>query len=823
MFTLAQDLRFALRQLRKSPGYAVVAIVTLALGIGANTAIFLLTWSILLRSLPVPNPGELIRYTFRKGESDIGLSYQQYQALQKQQNVATGLFAWQSSEATLTRDGHSQKIPVALTTGSVFPVLQLRPALGRAFEANVGEKGNGWQPVALLSYDYWRTAFHADPAIVGQSIRLENTSITVIGVLPRGFEGVSPESPIDVLLPLDFEGILHPRHSMLYQPGAFWLTVMGRLRPGQTLTQAQANLAAIDKRVTEAADPSHNFLTTGFFGDFRLGVESGRSGRSWLRWKYAKPLVALEALCGLMMLLCSVNVALVVISRVSSRLHEFAMRTALGATRRRLLSQVLTETLLLGAGGLAGGAFLGWEMARLLVGMISNPGMPGVLQLRAGAVVFLFATAISLGAALFAGLWPAWRASRTAPALDLKQTASSRTAHRLGRWIIPAQVALGVVLLNAALLLAGTLSSYLRENSGFNADQTMLAEIEVANIGVALPDQAAKVTALLRQVHSSPGIRSAALMSMAPINGGFSVSGYYTHDGKGNLLSSQQVWPETASTDYFDVMGTRILQGRGFQASDASGEPVCVISASAAAYFFPGQSALGASLNEGDSTEKPADRASCRVIGIAEDARMRSLIEPAPPVVYAPLKPEAEKAFAFFSLGVRAANPALATAAIRQAFARVFPGAPMPRTWLFQDAVRYDLSRQRLLSSVSGGFALLALALVATGLYGILSRSVTERRREIGIRMALGARRQQIVSTLARGTALRILIGVVAGAALAAAAGRFLQSLLYGVSAGSPLIALATLAVLLAVLTVAFIFPAGRAASVDPMEAIRDE
>jgi putative ABC transport system permease protein len=234
MFTLAQDLRFALRQLRKSPGYAVVAIVTLALGIGANTAIFLLTWSILLRSLPVPNPGELIRYTFRKGESDIGLSYQQYQALQKQQNVATGLFAWQSSEATLTRDGHSQKIPVALTTGSVFPVLQLRPALGRAFEANVGEKGNGWQPVALLSYDYWRTAFHADPAIVGQSIRLDNTSITVIGVLPRGFDGVAPESPIDVLLPLDFEGILHPRHSMLYQPGAFWLTVMGRLRPGQT-------------------------------------------------------------------------------------------------------------------------------------------------------------------------------------------------------------------------------------------------------------------------------------------------------------------------------------------------------------------------------------------------------------------------------------------------------------------------------------------------------------------------------------------------------------------------------------------------------------
>ncbi|HVT97084.1 MAG TPA: ADOP family duplicated permease, partial [Acidobacteriaceae bacterium] len=819
MFTATQDFHFALRQLRKSPGYAAVAIVTLALGIGANTAIFLLTYSILLRSLPVPHPSELIRYTFRKGESDIGLSYPQYQALQKRQGIATGLFAWQSGEATLTRNGHSQKIPVGLTTGSAFPILQLHPALGRGFAPNVGEKGNGWQPEALLSYDYWRSAFHADSAIVGQSIRLENTSITIIGVLPRGFDGIFPERPIDVLLPLDFEGILHPKNSMLYQPGAFWLTVMGRLRSGETMQAAQANLAAIQAPVTEAADPSHNFLTTGFFADFRLGVESGRGGRSFLRWRYAKPLLALEALCGLMMLLCGVNVALVVVSRVSSRLHEFAMRSALGASRRRLLLQVLTETLLLGAGGLAGGALLGWEMARGLVSMISGPAGPDAVQLQAGAVVFLFAAVVSLGAALIAGLWPAWRASHTAPALDLKQTASARTAHRLGRWIIPSQVALGVVLLNAALLLAGTLSSYLRENSGFNADQTSLTEIDVANLGVPIPNSAARAMDLLREVEGAPGIRSAALMSLAPINGGFSVGGYYTLDPKGNRISNQQVWPETASTSYFDVMGTRILEGRGFQASDASGESICVISAAAATFFFPGRSALGGLLNSGDGSEKPVDRATCRVVGIAEDARMRSLLEPPPLAVYLPLRDAKDFSLTYATLGVRAANPALATAAIRQAFTRVFPGAPAPRIWRFQDAERYDLSRQRLLSSVSGGFALLALALVATGLYGILSRAVTERRREIGIRMALGARRQQIVSTLARGTALRILVGVIAGIGLAAAAGRLLQSLLYGVTPGSPLVALATFAVLMAVLVLAFVFPAGRAASVDPMEA----
>ncbi len=823
MLSVGQDLRFALRQLWKSPGYAAVAILTLALGIGANTAIFLLTYSILLKSLPVPDPSQLIRYTFRKGDSEIGLSYPQYRALKKQQNVAANLFAWQSAEATFAQNGHSQKIPIALTTGSVFPVLQLRPALGRGFDSNLGEQGNGWQPEALLSYDFWRTAFHADPGIVGQSIRIENTAIVVIGVLPRGFDGIEPEQPIDAVLPLNFEDILHAKNSMLYQPGAFWLTVMGRLRPGETVSQAQANLGAIRAQVTEAADPSHRFLTSGFFSDYKLGVESGRAGRSWLRWRYAKPLIALEALCGLMMLLCGVNVALLVVSRVSSRLHEFAMRSALGATRHRLLSQVLTETLLLGAGGLAGGAFLGWEVARLLIGMISEPGMPEVLQLRAGAALFLFTAAISLGAALLAGLWPAWRASHTAPALDLKQTAAARTSHRLGRWIIPSQVALGLVLIYAALLLAGTLSTYLREHSGFSADQTVLVEMNLGEMGFSEADQYTRAFEFLHRIQSTPGIHGAALISMPPINGGFSVSGYYTRDAKGNLLSDQQVWPETATQDYFNVMGTRILAGRGFTASDFSGDRTCVISAAAAAFFFPGQSGVGGTLIAGNGTEKASDHAPCRVVGVAENARIRSLLDPAPLTVYSPLRTANDVSFAYADLGVRAANPALATAAIRQAFARTFPGAPMPRTWLFRDAVSHNLSRQRLLSSVSGGFALLALALVATGLYGILARSVIDRRREIGIRMALGAQRQQIVRNLARTAAYRIAIGVAAGAALAFLAGRLLQSLLYGVTAASPTIAAATLAVLLAVLALAFVVPAGRAASIDPMEAIRDE
>lgn len=823
MFAFGQDLHFALRQIRKSPGYAAVAILTLALGIGANTAIFLLTYSIVLKSLPVPEPGQLIRYTFRSGGGEVGLSYPQYKALEQRQTAASGLFAWSNDDATLRGNGQPQKIHLALATGPVFGVLGLHPVLGRGLSPQAGEPASAYQPEAVLFYDYWHTAFHADPSVIGRTLNIDNNSVTIVGVLPAGFEGVEEGEKFDALVPLSFNRVLHPGSAMMDMGGAFWLTVMGRLRPGATLASARANLDAIRATVNEAADPSHRFLNGGFFSSYTLGVESGRAGESGLRFQYQTPLLALEGLCGLMMLLCGVNVALVVISRVSGRLQEFAMRSALGATRGRLLAQVLTETVLLGACGLACGGLLGWELCKVLIAMISDPGMPPALEVRAGFAVVAFAAAISVAAAGLAGLWPAWRAAHTAPAVDLRKIGSGRAAARFGRWMIPTQVALGMVLLNAALLLAGTLFTYMREHSGFHADQTVLADLNLSDARLPAKAEPEKLDDFLRQLQAMPGVHGAAILSMPPIHHGFSVAGFYTRDGKGNLVSNQQVWPETVSGDYFPVMGTRILEGRAFAAADAAGDRVCVISAATAAFFFPGKPAVGASLLSGDGTEKTGERTSCRVIGVAEDARMKSLLAPAPLVVYMLTGRQTPGVYGYATAAVRAANPQLATDAIRRVYAREFPTLPPPATWLFRDAVNADLSRQRLLSSVSGGFALLALALVATGLYGILARTVVERRREIGIRMALGAQRQQIVTTLARTAALRIAVGVVAGACLAAVAGHLLRSLLYGVTAGSPAIALATLALLLAVLMLAFVFPAGRAASVDPMEAIRDE
>lgn len=824
MSSILQDLRYALRQWRRAPGFATVAIVTLALGIGANTAIFLLTYSILLKSLPVPHPEELVRYTFRKGESEIGLSYPLYQALAKQQSVASGLFAWHGDNATVKRDGQFEKMRVAFASGSVFPVLQLQPVLGRGFEAQPDPSDASFVPEALLSYDYWQGVFHGDVNVLGKTIDVENTDFTIVGVLPQGFEGVQKGQTISVLLPLSSEAVVNSQASMLKQPGAFWLTVMGRLNPGQSVRSAQANLSAIDAAVTHEADPSGMFLNGGFFSTYHLGVESGRSGQSWLRFKYSRPLMALEGLCGLMLLLCAVNVALLVLSRVSTRLHEFAVRNAMGATRARLLSQVVTETLLLGFGGLAAGCWIGIELAKVLIGMISSPGNPPALHLQVGVVVFLFTSAVSLAAAGAAGLWPAWRASKTAPAVDLK-VAGARRSSPTGLWLVAAQVALGVLLLNAALLLSGTLLTYLHENSGFHADDVTLAELNLTQQGGSKEKQRVLGAELefLRRLQAMPGVQSAALMNMAPLRGGFSVGDYYSHDAEGHLRANGQVWPESATVDYFKVMGTRIVAGRTFSTADLSGDHVCVLSAAAASYFFPGSNAIGQSISAGDGTEKPSERESCRVIGVAEDARLASLLDPAPLMVYTQMETQPPETFLYATVAVRAASPALATAAIRRAFAEVFPTTAAPSPWRFQDAVAYDLSRQRLLGSVSGGFAVLALALLATGLYGILMRLVAEQRRDIGIRMALGARRARIISGLAQRAGLRVGAGALAGAGTAALLAHFLRPLLHGVSFGSPAIVFTTAGLLLVVLAMAFIAPALRAVRIAPAEVIREE
>jgi predicted permease len=624
---LRRDFGYALRQMRKSPGFAAVTVLTLALGIGANTAIFLLTYSLLLKSLPVPNPGRLVRYTAFSNEGDTAISYPLYQALRDHQGPTQGLFAWDDNDAELDANGRARQISVGLATGSVFRVLELRPLLGRGFDEKAGEPGQPLEHEALVSYSYWKSHFNGDPHILGRTIELNRTEMTITGVLPRGFEGISPDQRDDLLLPLSFEMVMDGgKFAMIDQAGAFWLTVMGRLKPGATLQQARSALTATARLDFDTADPQHKVLDKGLFGGgFQLGLVAGRTGQSWLRRTYTSPLKVLEGLCAVMMLLCAMNVALLVLARVSSRLHEFAVRSALGAARSRLMSQVLMETALMGLGGLALGGYVGWELARALVTVITKIGDQPALNLQAGSAVILFAAALGLGAALVAGLWPAWRASHTVPALDLKQARTQPRTGHLGRWLIPAQVALGVVLIYAAVLMASTLRNYLKGNSGFAPDGVTFGELNYQNADPSDQGQVRKAYAIAEALRRQPGIESAALLSLPPVRGWSMIHAYYSRGPKGEVRSSEHIWYQEGTEGYFATLGTKILEGRGFAKADIGGDKVCVISRSAANFFFPGQDPIGQFITEGNGQPPKGKRRSSLQRRIASSAwrRMR--------------------------------------------------------------------------------------------------------------------------------------------------------------------------------------------------------
>jgi hypothetical protein len=430
---LFQDLRYALRMLRKNPAFTVAAVLTLALGIGANAAIFTLTYAVILKSLPVPNPGQLVRYTFRQGSMDIGLSGPAYEALRRHETVNTDLLAWSDTDFAVQEKEAVTRVSGALITGSGFRVLELRPYLGRVFgdQDDVTSGGpSGFQ--ALLGYDYWKQHFQGSQAVLGQGITVNGRMVTVIGVLPPGFDGLIAGVRADIVLPLAFEEVLHAPQPMRRHAGSFWLTVMGRLKPGESVQTAQANLRATEATVREEADPSHHFLS-GFFAPFHFGVESGRTGRSLMKVVYQEPLVVLEVLVGLLLLLCCANTALLVLARISSRTREFALRSALGAPRARLFRQVLLEVGLLAVGGLGGGICLGWVGAQTLVAMLASIGEPPPLDVTPRAAIIAFTASISLLSALVAGLWPALRAVRMAPGPSLKQGGGSLIAQGAGQ------------------------------------------------------------------------------------------------------------------------------------------------------------------------------------------------------------------------------------------------------------------------------------------------------------------------------------------------------------------------------------------------------
>ncbi len=831
--SLLRDVRFAMRQLCKSPGITLIAVLTLALGIGANTAVFTLTWAVILKSLPVPHPERLVEYVMDNGQpTTIGLNAPEYAALQRRQKDCTGLLAWSSDDADLRIGGSSQRVHIQLLSGSAFRVLEIQPYIGNFFgkQADTGEAGQGIP--AVLSYDFWLERFHGDSGAVGQSFFLADRPVTVVGVMPKAFQGLTANFHPAVYLPLSFVDLLYGQGS-LNNPRHFALYVLGRLKPGVTVADANAEVEALEPAIRREADPTGTYLNQ-FFKAFHLRARSGRNGISWVKEVYARPLLVLEILVVFLLVLTCLNTGLVMLARVSGREREFAVRSALGAGRQRLIAQVLTETILLIIPGLASGLLLGWGAARALVAMLGAMGGASSMDVRPNGIILGFNLGVGLLVAFGAGLWPAIRAARAHPALDLKASDRSVAAKRLGGWVVALQVAVSVSLVTSAVSLGGTLSRLLTQDSGLNAHGTALASISLPSLRSNPAEKQRIVAELLRNVQAEPGVIATGFTGTPPLSGFFGASRFFAVDSHGNVHSDQHVMDQSVSPEYFDAAGTRLLTGENSAPVAPGSMSQCVLSHNLASLFFPGENAVGRVIytsTPGQPDGSNLDpKLGCRVVAVAENVRLNSLRMPAPQVVYnviSPVVQNSANSTLFANLGVNlvvhAKSDALAIAALRNAVKQAIPAATDVRYRTFRELEDTDLNRERMLVSVSGVFALLALLLTALGMYGLLMRNVVLRTREIGIRVALGAQRNRVVIAIARRAIIEIVIGFLAGSAVTILLMREIHTLLESSQPATVWAYLAGTGMVLLVSAIAIFFPARRATSIDPMQALRAE
>jgi predicted permease len=829
--TIRQDIRLGFRRLCKSPGVTLIAVLTLALGIGANTAVFTLAWTIILKGLPVPHPDRLVEYVMDNGApTTIGLSGPEFTILQREQRDCIGLLAWMSDRTVLRLDGRSEQVPIQMLSNNTFQVMEMRPYLGNFFSAREDAPENSEGIPAILSYGLWQKEFNGDASALGRTLFVANLPVTVIGVMPKPFEGLTANFDPALYLPLSFADRMYG-NGFLESPRHFVYYVLGRMKPGMTVAAANAEAMALEPAIRREADPTGIYMNQIFKG-FRLRAREGRSGISWVKEVYSRPLLVLEILVVFLLMLTCLNTALVMLARVSGRQQEYAVRSALGAGRHRLVRQVLVETILLIVPGLACGVLIGWGSARALVTMLGSMGSASSMDVHPNAIILGFNVGIGLFLALGAGLWPALRAATAHPAWDLKAGDRSVAARQLGGWVVILQVAVSACLVAAAVLLGGTLGRFLTEDSGIDAEGTALASIRLNPNNSESSERT--VGALLWSARNKPGVMAAGFSGTAPLSGFAGASREFGVDSHGNVHSDANVLDRWVSSGYFSAAGTRLLRGESSSAVAAGAMAQCVLSDNFAATVFPGESPVGRIIypaTEGQPDGANLDpKAGCLVVGVAENARLVSLRAEAPHVVYNVISPwvESEENRGLFSrlgvnLVVRARTSSLAVAALQDAVKETIPGVEEVRYRTFHQLEDSDLNRERMLVSVSGSLALLALLLTALGLYGLLMRSVVLRTREIGIRVALGAQKSEVVMAVARKTMLDIGAGLLAGEAAAFFLTKGIRQLLEIPQPRTMTPYLWSSGILLLVGAIAIFFPARRIISVDPIEALRTD
>ncbi len=815
-----RDFVVGLRAIRKSPIFSLIAILTLAIGIGANTAVFTVLYGLLLRSLPVAHPRELALIGVDLDRTRVvpNVPWRMYEALRRQQHAFTGIAAaYWDNVSMRDAEGVMRQYNAAMMSGNAFQVLEMRPYLGRLFGPSDDTRGGppqGW-PV-VIGYRLWKDRFGGDASVVGKQIRLSNAIATIIGVAPPDFEGLWPGTNLSLYLPIQFLPTIMEHDDLNNPESGFFCSIIGRLKPGITIAAANAEMQVYQKELLKESVPLA-IQQQPWFRRVRIQVISARTGISLFDRSFLAPFYLMQGLVGVVLLLCCVNVGGLMMSKVHTRQHEFAVRTALGGARWRLIRQYLTESLIIALAGAALGAVAAWYGNGLLLHFFRGPMMFEDPVVPPDSTVFVVTGVFAVLTTLFFGTLPALRAGRADPGTLL--TSRGRVGARrqiAGKAFVPLQVAMSLVLVAVATLLSQSLIRLHGERTGFEVNHVTIQTPPFHRLpqkGEAKLDLYQRMVDRLEQM---PGMRSAAVTYYTPLTGDQAMAAFQATDAPSDQtlrMAYNDVGP-----GYFRTMETKILAGREFQRNERKRD-VCVINQSAAAALFPRQSALGRYVRSNDTREFE-QIVNCRVIGIAQNAKFASLRDTPPKTVYFPVTTRTGGNLVFL---MNADTEADAIAGYRKAITEIAPTVPLVLFVTLKEQMDAALGSQRLITIMSNFFAGLALFLSAIGLYGLLSSSVAQRTSEIGVRIALGAQRG-VVLRMILSEALGLLGAGVALGAIALVFGvRFVQSMLFGLSAFDPLTLLGTAAALTLVTLCAGLIPALHAASVDPMYALRSE
>ena len=830
MYTLWQDVRYGLRMLARSPGFTAVVILTLALGIGANTAIFSMVNAVLLKSLPVQKPGELVVLKYPdplSGQLNEDFSYPMYQAIRDKNNSFSGVLARSGLDLNVSYGGQSEQVYGELVSGNYYTTLGVRPLLGRVFSDD-DDRVPGGHPVAVLSYGYWVRRFGSDPSIVGTQLILNARPMTVIGVTPPGFYGTELAHDPGIRVPMMMATVFKPvPANRLQNPRHRWMTILARRAPGISSAEARAAVDVLYRQTLEEEITQYSSKLSEHDRkralSARIELAAGDQGFAHLRGEMERPLLLLFFVTGIVLLVACANLANLLLARTEKRKQEIAVRLAIGAGRGRLVRQWLTESITLSAMGGCAGILLATWAKSALVGFLpanysANLDVP--MDLR----VLGFTLAASLTTGLMFGLAPVLQLMRSSVSAALRDetpsVAPGGSLFSLRSGLVLLQVALSLPLLIGAGLLLHSLENLHGVNTGFVKENVFLAQMNPSLNGYSQERVKSLYGDLLTRVRSLPGVRAVSFASDSPLSGGWDSEGVRVEGYQPRQDEEISINASIISPSYFSSLGIPFVAGRDFSEQDDAAHPkVAIINETMAHYFFGANNPIGKKIGTDDDPKAPLD---IEIIGLVKDAKYVNLKEKSRWHFYTPIAQQ-PRLFDMTLHARTAGDPAKLTELVRMQVKELDTNLPLYGTTTLEIQTEESLSQERAVTWLSSVFGLLATLLASVGLYGVVAFAVARRAREIGIRMALGAQRGDILGTVLRQMFIVVGAGILAGVAAAYAGSRLLGSMLFEVKATDLWSYAGACLLLIGVAGAAAYVPARRATLVDPMEALRYE